>query len=851
MLRATFKSLMSRKARLFLSAIAIILGVMFIAGSLVLRSSFGASIESMFTTAFESVDVQVTSAKTNETTQQPEAIPESVLAQLAGVKGVEGTPKGLVTDGAGVVQVVDKNGKVAPGFGAPTIAANWVGADDPIEMREGSGPVSDDQVALSANLAEANGLKVGDKFTVISLLDSSGKQTFTVSGVFGFTGGRDTLGGEKTMYFTTPVAQRLVLDKTGVFTSIDVKAAPGTTDEQLRDNVKAALGGDYKVQTGEELAKSVSDQFGTVLDAFNYVLIAFGSIAVLVSIFLIINTFSIIVAQRTRELALFRAMGAARGQVLGSVLLEALFIGVIAGVFGLGLGILAGWGGTAVLGNLFGGQLTAELSVPVGAVIASLVIGIGVTILAALFPAIRASRIPPIAALRDAANAIRPVWPFAVAGGLFLVPGAALVIWQLSIKEATLGVFATGIGLLFIGAILATPLIARPFVSLIGRLMSWSIPGKLGRLNSGRNPRRTSITAVALMIGVTLITAIGVLAASVQASFDKFLETSLKADVLIAGTAPSQVPPTFDEKILGEAKQVQGVDKVAGVWFDGAAKLNGKDVFVQATDDLPAMTYMLGQKMHEGSGSLGSGTDLVVNQAVAKEYGLSLGGSATITFSGDPAPRTFTVSGIIASGDSDDPAIYVSSADAQYFPLKSPVQAFIAFGDGADKKAVTDKLNDLLADNPLVTVADVSAIGDQMKSIIDIMLTVIQVLLLLAMFIAVIGVINTLTLSVLERTRELGMLRAVGFSRSQVSGMVTVESVVISLFGALLGIGVGVGLGVLGQRALKNDFVTELALPWGTIAGYLIAAIVIGVLAALIPAYRANRLNVLKAISYE
>ncbi|MEV0647255.1 FtsX-like permease family protein [Phytomonospora sp. NPDC050363] len=850
MLRATFKSLLSRKARLLLSGIAIILGVAFITGSLVMRASFGSSIESMFTTAFESVDVQVTSENSNPVTGQPDPIPESVVSQVQSVEGVSGAT-GLVSDAANTVVVIDKNGKAIPAFGAPTIASNWTGVEDPLEIREGAGPTADGEIAISASLADSTGYAVGDQFPVISTVTSE-QTAYKVVGVVGYTGGRDTLGGEKTMWFTTTDAQNLVMGKTGAFTNIDVKAASGVSDNDLRDRIGAELGSSYKVQTGDDLAKEISGQFDELLGAFNNILLVFGGVAVLVSIFLIINTFSIIVAQRTRELALFRAMGAGRGQVINSVLLEAAIIGVLAGIVGLALGVLVGWGGTAALGGLFGG-MDATLAIPPSAIISALVIGVVVTMLAAVFPAIRASRIPPIAALRDAANAERSVLPFGIAGGIFLVLGGGMLTLALTgnAGDNRLAMMGGALFALFIGAVVFTPVIARPLVSVIGRLMSWSMPGKLGRRNSGRNPRRTAITAAALMIGVTLVTAIGVLSASAQASIDKYFENSVKADLMIGAAAPAGPPPTFKPELLGEMKSVPGVNIVVGAWVDFGAKRGTEDVLVQATDDLAGMNYMFAAKPVEGNTTTLGPNDLVINKMAAEQFGLKLGDTVPLKFSAAESAKDFTVTGITEVSTDGSATWTVASSNAEQFTTSNPMQAYVELDEGADTQQVTDQINTLLADNPLVTVNDVSALSDQIKAIFDIISTVFQVLLIVAMGIAVIGVVNTLTLSVLERTRELGLLRAVGMKKGQVTGMVAVESVVISVFGAILGLAVGAGLGIAAQQALKDQFIDVLALPWTTMAFYLVAAVVIGVLAALIPAYRANKLNVLRAISYE
>ncbi|CAM3156429.1 ABC transporter permease [Stackebrandtia soli] len=850
MLRATFKSLLSRKARLLLSGIAVILGVTFISGSLVLNASLGKSVESMFSTVFDDVDVQVTAEADGASPYGEIApIPESVVAEIDAVDGVSETT-GLVQDGTGLVRVVGKNGKVPPMMGAPTIGQNWTGTGGALELRDGRGPEADGEIVVNETLADATGYEIGDTIPILTLAPEPVE--YEVVGIAGYSGARGSIAGEQSIWFTLDTARSVLMTTPDSYTNIMVDADPGVGVNELRDRLADALGGDYTVQTGAELAEEQSTAFQSILSFFNYLLLGFGAVALIVSVFLIVNTFSIIVAQRTRELALFRAMGASRGQVTGSVLLEAFVIGLFSAVIGFALGIGVGYLGTTLLAGTAGESLDATLEIPLSAALAAVGVGIGVTMIAAILPAINASRIPPIAALRDAAATVRPVRWFAIIGGLMLVAGGGLLWAGLSGglgdgDNRLLGILGAT-GLLFIGAAIFTPVLAKPLVSAIGRLVSFSLPGKLGRRNSARNPRRTAITASALMIGIALVTTVGVLLSSAQASMAKFFDENVSADILIAGAQTGMHPPTFSPEVLTETRDLPDVNQVVGIYAD-TTRLDGQDMTVYAVDDLAAYVDLLGDKVSDGDVAGFGADDIALYPSQAEQFGVDVGDSVDVSFSAAEEPVTLTVAVIL---DADMDGLPVVSADhADAFTLSSPAQAFVQLNDGADKGDVIEEINGLLDSNPEVSAADMSAFTDQITQIFDVILLVVQILLGLAIFIAIIGVVNTLTLSVLERTRELGLLRAIGMTRGQVTRMVTVESVVISLFGSLLGLGIGAGLGIAVQQALKDDFVDVLAMPWGTMAFYLVAAVVIGVLAAMIPAYRANRLNVLNAISHE
>lgn len=848
MIRATLKSLLSRKLRLILSGLAVVLGVMFTSGAFVLTDTLGRSFSQLFEGIYANTDVQVSATPKltrGDSDRTTATVPAAALDTIRAVAGVTSATGTAMSDGA---RLIGANGKVVTSFGPPRFGVSWPSEADDVELRQGRGPTGDGEIAINAALATAAGVKVGDQVGVLTLQP---KQMFTLVGVFGFPGGRDSLGGTQMIAFTEPVAQRLMLGAPGVYSSVDVKAAAGVSDDVLRDRVAAAMGDGYQVKTGQQLTDESVAGFTKALTFFNYILIGFAFVALFVAVFLILNTFSIIVAQRTQELALMRAIGADRRQVVGSVLLEAVVIGLVASVLGLGAGIGVG----ALLAKLFsdfgaGGLELASLGVPVAAWVAAFGVGVGVTVLAALIPALRAARIAPVAAMREAASNDKPLTTVTVAGTAVLALGGTGLALGLSGHAGGQELWAVlgGVLLAFVGTALLTPLIARPVAGLIGRLFAWSVPGRLGRLNAGRNPRRTAITAAALMVGIALITGINTVLTSAKESIAKVADDQAKVDLIISGEGGGGGRPTFDPTVLDQTARLDGVRATSGLFEDGAM-VNGSGDYVGAFTDLAVVPDMFTLTAAAGTiNAVGDG-QVIVDEKTATDRHLVLGSPVTVQLARGE-PLRLSLSGIYARSDLLTGFILPLSAVA-HFTVNQPTMGFIQVRDPAEVNAIKSKVDGLLVDNPEVSVANRGEYLAQQASSADQVLVMVQILLALAILIAVLGVINTLALSVLERTRELGLLRAVGLGRAQTMRMVTVEAVVISVFGALLGLGVGVGLGAAIVQALHDQGITELALPWAQMGTYLVLAAIIGVVAAILPAIRAARVNVLRAIAYE
>lgn len=830
MLRATLKSLLARKVRLILSGLAVLLGVMFVSGSFVLTDAIGRSFDNMFASSLSGSDVLVTPAASTE--EMPGTLTEADLARVEGLSSVVGKATGTIqVDGA---RVIGSNGKVVTTYGPPRFGGNWTDGGG-IELREGTAPKTDKQIAVNAALARKAGLKLHDQ---VGVLTTKPKETFELVGIFGYEGGLGSRGPVDEVRFTTATAQRLMLGGPG-FTSISVETKAGVTPEAARDAIKASLGEGYSVQTGKEAAAAMAGEFKAVLDVMNKVLLGFAGVALFVGVFLILNTFSIIVAQRTKELALSRALGASRRQMIGSVLVEAVVIGLIASVLGLAAGVGVGAAMAALFANFTTLQL-AGITVPLAAVISAFSVGIVITVVAALLPAMRASRVPPVAALQEVATPDRPLTKLTLAGALVTAAGGGAIAYGLN---NSVWYLMGGVLGCFIGVALLSPFLARPVVSLLGRLFSWSVPGKLGRVNSGRNPRRTAITAAALMVGIALVTGFNTIMTSAERSFRGDVAENFHGDLVISGQESPGVLPTFDPVLLPKMQSVSGVETVTASYAD-QMMIDGRPAFGFVETDLPGVMRMLSVPMLAGSNTPGPG-EVVVDE----RRGHALGDTVLVR-SAKGVEESYTVTGIYKTQELFG-GYQFSAQMIEKMRSQQPYFALVDLKDGTDAVAARNSLEALLADSPEMNVQNQHEYLDGLTGEITQFLLMIQVLLGLAILIAILGVVNTLALSVLERTRELGLLRAIGLSRMATMRMVTVEAVVITVFGALLGLGVGAGLGSAVVKGLSDDGLKDIVLPWQQMGVYLVVGAVVGVLAAVLPAIRAARTNVLNAIAYE
>jgi putative ABC transport system permease protein len=845
--KATIKGLLAHKLRLAATALAIVLGVSFVAGTFVLTDTITASFDNLFKQVTQGIDVAVRSQETfgGFEGEVRDPMPASLLERIQQVDGVR-VAEGNVT---GYAQLVGKDGKAVTTGGAPSLGVSF-NADTAFTagstIRAGRLPGGPTDVAIDAKTADDTGFRPGDR---VKVLFQGPARTFTVSGIIGF-GEADNLGGARLVGFDLATAQE-VLNREGRFDEIDVAAEEGVTPEELRDRVRAAVDPRYEVLTGQELAEdtaaAINDTIGRFLSTS---LLAFAFVALLVGAFLIFNTFTIIVAQRTRELALLRCLGASRRQVMSSVLLESVIVALVASLVGLGLGVLIANGLKALLSGFLGADIpTTGTQFQLRTVIVSLAVGLIITVLAALMPALKATRVPPVAALQ-------PETAFAptgfrrrriVLGLLVTAVGVALLLAGLYRSEGNeLVNIASGAVVVFLGVAVLSPLIARPLARVIGWpfARAFRLPGNLARQNAMRNPRRTASTAAALMIGLALVAFVSILAASIKASTTQLLEDTVAADYILMNDNFQPFSPEAAERLAEQPE----LAAVAGMRF-APWKLDGVGKGLQGIDPASFQQVVRTEVTAGSLDDLASG-GLAVRDEVAEANSWTVGTRVPMEFPHtgvEQVPvkaiyRDNSLNGDFLLGLATYERAYTDQADSQILIKAAPGVA------PADSRAAVDRV---MADFPNVTVRDQAEFRDEQARQIDQIINLFYSLLGLAILIALFGIVNTLGLSIFERIRELGLLRAVGATRRQLRAMIRWEAVIIAVLGAVLGLAVGVFFGWTMVQALTSEGITEFVLPGGQLVGFVLAAAVAGILAAVLPGRRAARIDVLRAITTE
>ncbi|MDP9795719.1 putative ABC transport system permease protein [Catenuloplanes nepalensis] len=843
MLRATIKSLLARKLRLVLSGLAIVLGVMFVSSAFVLTDSLGGRFERLFQTVNQDTAVQVRA----EDATDGRTLTDADIARLSQVEGVARAAGDASAQG--IVPFRARDGKAVPSTGAPQLGAGWTDGGDLLRVAEGTAPARDTEVALTRFTAEQAGVGVGDRAKIYIGPRYEAKE-YTVSGVLEYSGGRPSLSGETLVAFTMAEAQQQFYGRTGVYGGVALTATEGISDDDLKNRVAAAVPAGFEAVTGAEIAEEQASAFKQLLTFVNWFFLGFALIALLVGMFLIFNTFNIIIAQRARELALFRALGAGWGQLTGSVLIEALVVGFVASTLGLLAGIGVAYGLQAAAGA-FGLPLPeGGLVVGVLAIVVSYLLGVLMTVTAALIPAIRAASVPPIAAMREVSRPDKPMLALTITGSVFTGLGVAAIAAALSGAPLAAVLIGAGVLLSIIGVALLSPALTRPVAGLIGRLVAWGTAGDLGRRNALRNPRRTSVTAVALMIGVALVSTVTVIGSSLRSTVRDLVENDIGAEVMIL-TNSQQLPDGregFDPARLAQVDALPGVRESVAYHFS-IATVNGQpQQFVSATD-LAEAGPMFALEEESGTVTPTGATDALIDTNTAAALNLKVGDTATVE-AAKGGPVTYTIAGVYSSQLTA--GLLLPGSAVRNFAGPLAMQGFVALDTGADTSAVVAGVEKIMADYPLVTVGDQESFIAQQNALVDGILAIFYVLLALAVIVAFLGIVNTLVLSIYERTRELGLLRAIGTTRRQVRGMVRVESLLIAVYGCLLGILLGVGLGASASVALRQqDVLSVVTIPYAQLIGLLVAAALAGVLAAILPARRASRLNVLDAIAYE
>ena len=843
MLKVSLRNVLANKLRLLLTVAAVTVGVAFVSGTFVLSDTMTRAFDELYSglTAGTDVVVRGQSAYTTDVTtqEQPPPLDESLVAEVSRVPGVAAAEGGVT----GFALILDKSGEPLQPGGAPTLGAS-VGGDEQLaggfSFRQGRAPTGPDEVALDARSAAEAGYQVGD---TVDIVLQDGRSTFTVVGIIG-SGDSDSLAGATLAGFDLPTAQQ-VLGKVGKVDEIDVRGADGVRPERLRADIAAALPAGAEALTGQQVADEGSAAVRDAMSVFSQVLLAFAAVSVLVGSFVIWNTFSVLVAQRRREVALLRAVGASRRQVLTGIMVEAGLIGLASA----GIGLLAGVGlavGIRRLLAVVGIDVpTTSAAIEPRTVVAALLVGVLVTVVAALVPAWSASRVGPIEALRDAVPAAGDIglarrvtgWLLLTAGFAGLV-GAAVAGGQLAWTGAAALVA-------FAGLVTAGPSLAQGIARLADhrrRGNGWRMAAR----NIARTSRRSAATALALTIGLTVVCAVAVTASSLKASVSDSITGGNRSDFILqpAGTGSGISPAATG--------LVRGLDEVGA-----AVELRYSGVQVAGTSttvvgvDTAGLDQVVDLGVQQGDLERFSSGSVLVAADEARTLGVGPGDRVPVTFP-ETGVQDLTVAAVFANDTLLGSPYLVTLPDfAANVTSRMDGAVLLTVRDGVAPADAERALTAALAEYPNVTVRDPAELTADAQASVDQMLGLVTALLLLAVVVAVLGIVNTLVLSVVERTRELGLLRAVGATRRQVRTLVRRESVLMSLLGALTGITLGTLSGIALSRALVDDGVTRLAVPAGTLGAYLVVAALVGVLAAIGPARRASRVDVLRAVTTE
>ncbi|MEU7697859.1 ABC transporter permease [Streptomyces sp. NPDC015492] len=843
MFRTALRNVLAHKARLLMTVLAVMLGVAFVSGTLVFTDTLGQAFRNQSAKSYDDVAVAVEMYPSAEEARKTPGLSQQVVDKVAKVDGVASvTPR---VDG--FAGVPDKNGKLI-GAGWSNKGTNFApgkdGKDRAYSFTSGNGPASAGQIALDKDTADKGGYKVGDTVRVAT---NGPVKEYELSGVFTTEDGAVNAGGSLVV-FDRAVAQKLYL-KPGFFQNLTVTAAPGADAVELRDKILTVVPKSATAQTGAALADRQAKDIEAGLGALNQVLLGFAGIALFVGVFLISNTFTMLVAQRTKELALMRAVGASRRQITRSVLAEAGLVGLLASAVGYVLGI-----GLAV--GLRSGMNAFDLKVPDGPLVlgttpavAAFAVGVLITTLAAWLPGRRAAKIPPVAAMNSvhASVSTKSLVVRNSIGAAFTALGVVLIVLGAG-QGGDNGrlLIAGGAFLTLIGVIILIPFLSRPVIAVIRPLFVsvFGVSGKLAGLNAVRNPRRTGATASALAIGLTLVTGLSVLGTTVGTALDKMTTDQIKADYMVSMASGNGL----SQEALTALQKAPGVTAVSPQQA-GAFDLKGS--FVSVSGVAPGqIEKLLDLKVVHGSLSAVGGNTIAVDAEVAAKRGLKTGATVPVEFL-DKRKGELKVGAIYEANEFVSPVLADHRLVTAHEEQASIREIYVSTKGGASA-ANERALAKAMGDNPAIQVMDHKDIRDAFGGPINIMLNIMYGLLGMALIIAVLGVVNTLAMSVFERQQEIGMLRAIGLDRRRVKRMVRLEAVVISVFGAIVGIGLGAFLGwAIGETFKSSLPGYALVLPWDRIGIFLVLAALVGVLASLWPARSAARLNMLAAIKAE
>lgn len=851
MWRITVLGLAAHKVRYALTAVAVLLGVAFMSGTFVLTDTIGRTFDGLFTDIYQSTSAVIRGQQAFTPSlnfaNQRQKIDASLMSTVAKVPGVDQVRAGI----DGYAQLVGSNGKAIgnPAAGAPTLGEAWNGGADrmsPYRFLPGSRPPANgSEVAIDKHSADVGHLAVGDQVLVLT---QHAPKKYTITGIFRWGTADSPLGASITLFdLATATA---VLGEPGKVDEIDVAAAPGISQQEMVERLRTALA-DPKLDivTGKQITAEGQDAVHKALGFFNTFLLVFALIALFVGSFLIFNTFSIVVAQRMRELALLRAVGASRGQVMRSVLGESVVVGAVASVVGLGAGVGLAVALRALLDALGLDIPSTGLVVGTRTIVVSLLVGTAITVLAAISPARKAGRVAPVAALREVeVDEETRKTRRALSGGAVTAVGLALLLTGLFAGVDNRVLFVgTGAAATFLGIAVLGPLISRPLSALIGAPLRWRGPsGQLARANAMRTPKRTSATAAALMVGVALVALMSVLASSIKSSVGAIVDSAMRADFVVSGGGQPGGQAGFSPTLQRRLSTLPQVASSTGIRA-GAVRVDGANTVFLAVDpkhvddlfDIGLVAGDLGTMTPDG---------IAISQHVADDRHLNLGSPVAVTFT-TTGTKTFTVQAIYTARALAGDYVLPVAAAAQNFSSNLDFQVYVKLAAGVTPAAGRAAIDAVLKDYPTAKLLDRTEYKKEQVAQVDQLLNLVYGLLALALIIALIGIANTLALSIHERTHELGLLRAVGMTRGQLRSTVRYESVIIALLGAAEGLVAGTLFGWAIVAALRSQGITRLSVPVTQLVVVAVMAGLAGVIAAVGPSRRAARLDILRAVT--